>query len=156
MGSEMCIRDRNRSANQTSLSSLAEQNVVLTVGASPFVQFSAPYNYQSQNMNELAENVVSTVKSGLLRAATGLIWGNSSRRQEETPENAEEQLRRVDYEQKLTMTQAFKDPLKTGLVVEKAPNNLYFAVVDNQNRVMVFDAMLGEKKAVFPDVRSEK
>ena len=135
----------NRAASPTSLSSLAEQTVVASVGSSPFVQFNTPYNYMhTQNINELAENVVSTVKSGLFRAATGYLWGGGGGSQEsQSPYVTEEQRRRRDPEQKLTMTQAFKDPQRLGLTVEKSPNNLYFAVLDNQNRVLLFDAMLG-------------
>jgi hypothetical protein len=29
-------------------------------------------------VHELAENVVSTVKSGIMRMATGFLWGSSS------------------------------------------------------------------------------
>jgi hypothetical protein len=139
----------NRAASQTSLSSLAEQTVVASVGALPFVQFNTPYNYmQTQNVTELAENVVSTVKSGLFRAATGLFWGGGGGANDSTGGGTsnvmtEEQRRRRDPEQKLTMTQAFKDHMKQGNVIELAPNSSYFAVLDNQNRVLLFDAILG-------------
>ena len=107
-----------RAASRASLSSLAEQTVVATVGASPLLQFNTPYNYmRTQNINELAENVVSTVKSGLFRAATGLLFGSgggSGTNEDGTQSKfmTEEQRRRQDPEQKLTMTQAFKDHMK--------------------------------------------
>ena len=89
-----------------------------TAGASPLLQFNTPYNYmQTQNLNELAENVVSTVKSGLFRAATGILFGSgggSGNSEDGTQSKfmTEEQRRRRDPEQKLTMTQAFKDHMK--------------------------------------------
>ena len=96
-----------------------------TVGASPFLQFNTPYNYmQTQNINELAENVVSTVKSGLFRAATGLLFGSGSGSHEDGTQSnfmTEEQRRRRDPEQKLTMTQAFKDHMKQARKRTKCP-----------------------------------
>ena len=71
---------------------------------------------QTQNLNELAENVVSTVKSGLFRAATGILFGSGGSGNSEDGSQSkfmtEEQRRRRDPEQKLTMTQAFKDHMK--------------------------------------------
>ena len=69
---------------------------------------------QTQSVNELAENVVSTVKSGLFRAATGLLWGSGGGSGAEESAGGqgkfmtEEQRRRRDPEQRLTTTQAFK------------------------------------------------
>ena len=111
-------------------------------GTSPLLQFNTPYNYmQTQSVNELAENVVSTVKSGLFRAATGLLWGGGGAAEESAGGQAlfmtEEQRRRRDPEQRLTTTQAFKDHLKAALQMEKSPSGLHVAVVDNQNRVAI-------------------
>ena len=37
----------------------------------------------------------------------------------------------------------FKDHLKAALQMEKSPSGLHVAVVDNQNRILVFDTALG-------------
>ena len=123
--------------NETHLRSLGTITSVVTLGTDPFVQFNTPYNLQHQDINELAENVVSTVKSGIFRAATGFIWSSSN------TSSSEQEKERKDPEQKLTMIHAFKDPQKSGLALEKSPNDLYAAALDNQNRVLVFDLALG-------------
>ena len=71
------------------------------------------------NINELAQNVVTTVKSGLLKAASGFFWGSSaqdSAQAEELPQ---------DPEQKLENCWNFKDPVKEALIAEVSPDTRY-------------------------------
>lgn len=124
--------------NETHLRSIKNLTHFVTVGENPFFQFNLPYNYQHQDINELAENVVSTVKTGLFRAAKGLIWGSSSGA---TAEGGDE--KRQDPEQKLAIAHAFKDIQKSGVAVERSHDNRYLAIKDNQNRVLVVESATG-------------
>ena len=68
----------------------------ISVGHDPFIQFNSPHPLLPTNINELAHNVVSTVKSGLLKAATGFFWGGGGNQdgeeQEKLPEDPERKL----------------------------------------------------------------
>ena len=59
--------------NEEHLRTLRHVTTYVTVGSAPFIQHNCPHQLGPQNINELAANVVSTVKSGLFRAATGFI-----------------------------------------------------------------------------------
>jgi hypothetical protein len=69
----------------------------VTIGADPFIQHNCPYQLGPQNINELAANVVSTVKSGIFRAASGFIgsWTGA------TPTENDEVSKQQDPEQTL-------------------------------------------------------
>ena len=68
----------------------------VSVGHDPFIQFNSPHPLLPTNINELAHNVVSTVKSGLLKAATGFFWGGGGNQdggeEEKLPEDPERKL----------------------------------------------------------------
>ncbi len=123
--------------NDAHFKSLTTIMQVITVGAHPWLQYNLPYNLKHQDINELAESVVSTVKSGIFRVASGVLWGNSSKNEKPTQEE------RRDPEQKLMTLHSFKDPTKEAVCLEKSPANTHLAVADNQNRVLVIDALSG-------------
>ena len=47
----------SRAASRASLSSLAEQTVVATAGASPLLQFNTPYNYMQTQGSDSIEKM---------------------------------------------------------------------------------------------------
>ena len=99
----------------------------------------SPHPLLPTNINELAHNVVSTVKTGLLKAATGFFWGSSD------PSQTEEEKKPQDPEQKLEIRYNFKDHLKEALTVELSPDSRFTAIFDVQNRVLLFDNFAGKK-----------
>ena len=99
----------------------------------------SPHPLLPTNINELAQNVVSTVKTGLLKAATGFFWGSSD------PSQTEEEKKPQDPEQKLEIRYNFKDHLKEALTVELSPDSRFTAIFDVQNRVLLFDNFAGKK-----------
>ncbi len=126
--------------NEDHLRSLGYVVSYLSVGAEPFLQQNSPHPLLPTNVTELAQNVVSTVKSGLLKAATGLFWGSSSNA---NPAQAEEDNRPKDPEQNLEIRFTFKDPLKEALVTEVSPDARYTAIYDVQNRVLLMENSSG-------------
>lgn len=125
-----------RLLNEDHLRSLGNLVTYTSVGHSPFIQDNSPHLLMPHNINELAHNVVSTVKSGIFRVASGLIWGSSSE-----PDAVPEQPK--DPEQKLEIRQAFKDHSKEAKCVELSPDKKYSAVIDAHQRVMLLDNNLG-------------
>ena len=105
--------------NEEHLRSLGYVVSYMTVGSGPFLQLNSPHPLLPTNINELAHNVVTTVKSGLLKAASGFFWGSSvqdSAQIEEVPQ---------DPEQKLENCWSFKDPVKEALIAEVSPDTRY-------------------------------
>ena len=100
--------------------------VFLTCGANPFLQYN-DRSAQSYTTSQLATNMVTTVKSGLMK-----WWG---RDQAETA--------RADRELRLSLQHSVKDEGRTGLEMLISPNKLYTVVRDDKNRVMVVDNMSG-------------
>ena len=49
---------------------------------------NSPHPLLPTNINELAQNVVTTVKSGLLKAASGFFWGSAQEETEEIPQGS--------------------------------------------------------------------
>lgn len=117
------------------LQSLGQISQVVSVGQNPMMRFNSPYNIHAQDLTELAENVVSTVKSGFVRVATGLFWGK--------PDASQEDKKPKELEQRLSLNHAMKDALKRGKMIEVSLNGLYLAVMDNQNRVILVDCLSG-------------
>lgn len=107
----------------------------VTIGADPFIQHNCPYQLGPQNINELAANVVSTVKSGIFRAASGFIgsWTGA------TPTENDEVSKQQDPEQTLHRRHAFKDNTKKAVSIKLSPDGKYSAVIDEQNRVLLLD-----------------
>ena len=120
--------------NEEHLRTLKFITTYVTVGSDPFIQHNCPHQLGPQNINELAANVVSTVKSGLFRAATGFIgsWagGNS--------EN-DDPVDQPDPEQSLHIRHAFKDNTKTAVCIKISPDGRYTAILDEHNRVLLLD-----------------
>ncbi len=131
----LCHLSYDSRINETHFRSLTNLTYIISVGSNPWLQYSLPYNYKHPDINELAENVVSTVKSGLFRAATGMFFGGGGEKKEEEKPR--------DPEQKLVVSHQFTDPAKAATRIEFSPNNLHLAVVDAQNRVLVVDALSG-------------
>ncbi|TRY75325.1 hypothetical protein TCAL_08324 [Tigriopus californicus] len=117
------------------LQSLGQITQLVSVGQNPIMRFNSPYNIHAQDLTELAENVVSTVKSGFVRVATGLFWGK--------PDANQEDKKPKELEQRLSLNHAMKDAMKQGKMIEVSLNGLYFAVMDNQNRVILVDCLSG-------------
>lgn len=130
---QLSLRSLSDGTNETALRAIATKTTIITVGSDPFIQFNNPYNVGPTNINDLAENVVSTVKSGIAKMATDFLWGSSK---------AEEPAKKKDPEFKLTIAQAFKDHLKSGTSCQLSPNKFYLAIADNQNRILVMDTYL--------------
>jgi len=63
--------------NEYHVRSVAELAYVVTAGKLPFLQYNLPYSLRPPDVGELAESVVSTVKSGFFRVASGVLFGNS-------------------------------------------------------------------------------
>ena len=120
--------------NQDYMKTLSGVTTYTTVGSNPFFQFNTPHHFVSQNVNELAQNMVSTVKSGLFRVTTGLLWGSNQTTDNEPP---------PDPESKLHLCHAFKDQSKTGSWIEMSPDERYSAIIDDHNRVILVDNYLG-------------
>lgn len=103
----------------------------LTVGKDPFLQ----YNEKGvASAGELAQNMVSTVKSGFLRVASGAlgsIW--SSQAVETEPKDI------PDPQSNLAISHSLKDSGRDGLEVLISPNKMYSVVKDSQNRVLLID-----------------
>ena len=100
--------------NEEHLRSLGYVVSYLTVGSGPVLQLNSPHPLLPTNINELAQNVVTTVKSGLLKAASGFFWGSGQEETEEIPQ---------DPEQKLENCWSFKDPVKEALAAEVSPDS---------------------------------
>ena len=120
--------------NEEHLRTLRHVTTYVTVGSSPFIQHNCPHQLGPQNINELAANVVSTVKSGLFRAATGFIgsWAGG------TTEN-EEPANQPDPEQYLHVRHAFKDNSKSAVCIRISPDGKYSAILDEHNRIILLD-----------------
>ena len=103
--------------NEDHLRSLGYVVSYLTVGIEPFLQLNSPHPLLPTNINELAMNVASTVKSGLLKAASGFFWGGQK------TEEAEEEKKPQDPEQKLEIRFGFKDHLKEACFAEVSPDS---------------------------------
>ena len=131
---QLNLRSLSNQTNETKLRALATKTTIITIGTDPFIEFNNPYNLGPTNINDLAENVMSTVKSGIAKMATDFLWGSAK---------VEEPPKKKDPEFKLTIAQAFKDHLKTGLSCQLSPNKFYLAIADNQNRILVLDTYLG-------------
>ena len=120
--------------NEEHLRTLSYVITYVTVGSGPFIQHNSPHQLSPQNINELAANVVSTVKSGLFRAATGFIgsWtgGNADN---------DEAAVQPDPEQTLHIRHAFKDNSKTAMSIKMSPDGRYAAILDEHNRVLLLD-----------------
>ena len=122
--------------NEDHLKSLGYVVSYLSAGSGPVLQLNSPHPLLPTNINELAQNVVSTVKSGLLKAASGFFWGASDAQ-------AEEDKKPADPEQKLEVRYGFKDHLKEATCVELSPDSRFTAIFDVQNRVLLFDNFAG-------------
>ena len=96
----MNLRSLSNQTNETTLRALATKTTIITIGADPFIHFNNPYNLGPTNINDLAKNVMSTVKSGIAKMAADFLWGSAK---------AEEPAKKKDTEFKLTIAQAFKD-----------------------------------------------
>ena len=120
--------------NEEHLRTLKNVTTYVTVGSSPFIQHNCPHQLGPQNINELAANVVSTVKSGLFRAATGFIgsWAGVNTENEE-PAN------QPDPEHYLHIRHAFKDNSKNAVCIRISPDGKYSAILDEHNRIMLLD-----------------
>ena len=106
----------------------------LTVGAAPFLAFTDRHSEQG-GAAALASSVVSSVKSGLFSLASGAmggLWGGGG-----------EQGPPPDPQVTLGLRHALKDEGRQGLEVLLAPNKMYAAVRDAQNRVMVVETLGG-------------
>ena len=106
----------------------------ITAGAAPFLSFNDRHR-EAGGAAALASTVVSTVRSGLFRVASGAIgglWGGGA---EPGP--------RPDPEVQLGVSHAVRDDGRQGLEVLLAPNKVYAAVRDAQNRVMVVETASG-------------
>ena len=120
--------------NEEHLRTLKHVTTYVTVGSAPFIQHNCPHQLGPQNINELAANVVSTVKSGLFRAATGFIgsWAGVNTENEE-PAN------QPDPEHYLHIRHAFKDNSKNAVCIRISPDGKYSAILDEHNRIMLLD-----------------
>ena len=120
--------------NEEHLRTLRHVTTYVTVGSAPFIQHNCPHQLGPQNINELAANVVSTVKSGLFRAATGFIgsWTGGN------PDN-EEPKHQPDTEQYLQIRHAFKDNTKSAVCIRVSPDGRYSAILDEHNRIILLD-----------------
>ncbi len=143
----LCHLSLDSKINETHFRSLSSLTYIVSVGSDPWLQYNLPYNYKQPDINELAENVVSTVKSGLFRAATGMIFGGGGGGGGEKKQDEEKKPR--EPEQKLVVSHQLVDPTKSASSVELSPNNLHLAVVDNKNRVLVVDALSGTVVSVW-------
>jgi hypothetical protein len=123
--------------NEDHLKSLGYVVSYMSVGQGPMIQHNSPHPLLPANINELAHNVVSTVKTGLLKAATGFFWGGSS------SEEAEQDKQPKDPEHKLEIRHSFKDHAKEATMIEPSPDGKYAAIFDAQNRVLLQDNALG-------------
>jgi hypothetical protein len=106
----------------------------ITAGLGPFLSFNDRHSEQG-GPAALAHTVVSTVKSGLFRVATGAIGGLWGAATEPGP--------RPDPEAVLGVRLALRDEGRQGLEVLLSPNKVYSAVRDAQNRVMVVENISG-------------
>ena len=121
-------------SNEEHLRTLKYITTYVTVGAGPFIQHNCPHQLGPQNINELAANVVSTVKSGLFRAATGFIGSWAGGKTED-----DDPASQPDQEQFLHIRHAFKDTSKTAVSIKRSPEGRYLAVLDEHNRVLLLD-----------------
>jgi len=115
----------------------------LTVGQEPYLQFNQPASLSNSTV-ALAQNMVSTVKSGFFRVASGAVagfWGGGPA--ETSPEV------KVDPSVKLAVCHSIKDENKCGLEVSVAPNKVYSVVKDAQNRVTLIDNYSGTALQVW-------
>ena len=71
-------------------------SIFISVGQDPFIQVNSPHPLQPTNLNELAHNVVSTVKSGLFKAASNLFWGSSTQENDEPEKPPEDPERKLE------------------------------------------------------------
>ena len=100
----------------------------ITVGQDPFLQFNQPSSVL-KNPVALAQNMVSTVKSGFFRVASGAVaglWGGGEK------EDVVEERR--DPVMTLSVCHSVKDESKVGVDILVSPNKMYSAVKDGQNR----------------------
>ena len=121
--------------NEEHLRSLGYVVSYLSAGSSPFLQVNSPHSLLPTAINELAQNMVTTVKSGILKAASGFFWGSN-------PEQDQEPVKE-DPEQKLEMRFNFRDEKKEALAVEVSPDSRYTAIFDVQNRVLLMENSTG-------------
>jgi len=116
----------------------------LTVGQEPYLQFNQPASLSSHSTVALAQNMVSTVKSGFFRVASGAVtslWGGGQA--ETSPEV------KSDPTARLAVCHSIKDENKVGLEVSVAPNKVYSVVKDAQNRVTLIDNYCGTALQVW-------
>ena len=100
--------------------------VFLTCGSEPFLQFN-DRSAQSYSTSQLATNMVTTVKSGLMK-----WWGRE-----------EVETVKPDREINLGLQHSIKDEGRTGVEMVISPNKLYTAVRDDKNRLMVVENVGG-------------
>ena len=100
--------------------------VFLTCGANPFLQYN-DRSAQSFTTSQLATNMVTTVKSGLMK-----WWGRE-----------EVETVKTDRELSLTLQHSVKDEGRTGLEMLISPNKMYTVVRDDKNRLMLVDNTAG-------------
>ena len=100
--------------------------VFLTCGAAPFLQYN-DRAAQSYSTTQLASNMVTTVKSGLMK-----WWGRE-----------EVDTVKADREISLRLQHSVKDEGRTGLEMVISPNKLYTVVRDDKNRLMLVDNVSG-------------
>jgi len=102
--------------------------IFISCGTNPFLQYHDRSPQYSTNPVALAQNMVSTVKSGFYR-----LWGGKEEPDQPKP----------DPEATLSICHSIKDDGRVGLEVFLSPNKLYSAVRDEKNRVMVVDNLSG-------------
>ena len=102
--------------------------IFISCGLSPFLQYHDRSPQYSTNPVALAQNMVSTVKSGFYR-----LWGGKEEADQPKP----------DPEATLSICHSIKDEARAGLEVFLSPNKIYTAVRDEKNRVMVVDNLSG-------------
>jgi len=127
--------------NEDHVRSVAVMTYVVTAGQLPFLQYNLPYRFKPLDIGEVAESVVSTVKSGFFRVASGVLFGGASREEQEQEER--QRVRGPEPEQKLAVAHCLRDPSKVAEVMELSPDGLHLALVDNQNRLILLDAASG-------------
>ncbi len=124
------------------LSSLSLLTSYVTTGEEPFLQSNSPHSVGPKNINELATNVISTVKTGLFKAATDWWGGGNSGKDEAAAEDQGPKHHVSEHSADVQF--CLKDQHKEAEIVELCPDKKYMAACDSvHNRVVLVEAATG-------------